>query len=140
MNLNSEFDTTTPSIGEVKAIVVEVEFLDLGYSDDCLQADELKEAIFGEEDRASTFYPLESVSAYYKRASYGNMSIDGDVYTYTAKNPRNYYSEGKEYETLVMEVLQALDEGYSIATYGEGSAVLTAKCGDFSDSIRDTKT
>ncbi len=113
----SEFDTTTPSIGDVKAIVVEVEFPDLGYSDDCLQTDELKEAIFGEEDRASIFYPLESVSAYYKRASYGNMSIDGDVYTYTAKNPRNYYSEGKEYETLVMETLQALDEQIDYSDY-----------------------
>lgn len=113
----STFNKSTPSTGDVKALVIEVEFTDLKFSQDCIPQDMLQERIFGEEDRNSPDYPLESVTAYYKRASYGNINLTGDVYVYQAQHERNYYSNDDEFETFVMEVLTGLDEQIDFAEY-----------------------
>lgn len=113
----STFNKSTPSTGNVKALVIEVEFADLKFSQDCVPLDELQGRIFGSEDRNSPDYPLESVTAYYNRASYGNINLYGDVYVYEAQYDRDYYTTNDEFETFVMEVLLALDEDIDYAQY-----------------------
>lgn len=101
----TNFNRTTPSTGTVNALVFKVDFPDVTYTSNALSTSELQESIFGSENTSSQFYPMESVKAYYNRASYGNLNITGNVYSYTAQHNRSYYNNKNEYETLVMEVL-----------------------------------
>lgn len=105
-----------PSIGNVKALIIMVQFQDVKFTNG-LTANEVQKSVFGAEDKSSFRYPYESTSAFYKRASYGNLNLSGDVVTYTAKYSRSYYNNKNEYETLVMEAMNALDSGINYAEY-----------------------
>lgn len=113
------FDTTTPFKGKVKALIFKVEFQDVVFPQEALSAKKLKNAVFGPENTDSIFYPLESVTAYYERASYDALKISGEVYSYKAKYKRSYYSKNKEYETLAMEVLSSFDNKIDYSRYDQ---------------------
>lgn len=70
-------------------------------------ADVVQDLVFGPEDKNSPYYPMESISAYYERASYGALNIVGTTYKYTAKKSvAEYYDD---LDMLVEEVMSAFD-------------------------------
>ncbi len=67
-------------------------------------------------DGSDGAFPYESLKGYYQRASYGKLTIEcGGVVTYTAKHPRDYYTDGSAIG-LFLEVAQAIDSDPE--TYG----------------------
>lgn len=116
----NQFHRTMPSTGNVKAIMLIVDFPDVTFSNR-LSLSEIKDALYGDGNTSSSNYPFESSKAYYKRASYGNLNFTGDVFTYTAKNNRSYYVNKNEYETLMMEVMTALDSQIDYSQYDSNS-------------------
>lgn len=113
----TNFNRTTPSTGSVNALVFKVDFPDVTYTSSALSTSELQQSIFGAENTSSQFYPMESVKAYYNRASYGNLKLSGNVYSYTAQHNRSYYNNKNEYETLVMEVLDYYNSKIDYSKY-----------------------
>lgn len=105
-----------PSVGNVKALIIMINFNDVKFSNP-LSTDEVEDIVFGDENKSSNNYPYESSKAFYSRASYGNLTLTGDVVTYTAQYNRSYYNNKNEYETLVMEAMRALDSTINYADY-----------------------
>lgn len=81
---------TLPCVGETKILLFVVDFPDCTRSES-LTAEAIHERTFGPEDRSSDAYPLESISAFYSRSSYGRLQMQGDVYIYSAKESINNY-------------------------------------------------
>ncbi|MBE6847276.1 MAG: hypothetical protein E7503_03975 [Ruminococcus sp.] len=98
---------SVPSVGDVKILMVTVNFPDCsfteGYTDEQVQ-----DMMFGPSDPASPLYPMESISGYFSRASYGRLNMTGEVYSYTSSNSIDSYV-GRT-DDLVDEVLAALDD------------------------------
>lgn len=117
------FGTATPSTGDVKMLCIYVDFADATYLDTAYSNDQIKEELFG---NGSVAAPYESVSAWYERASYGNLHISGDVYRYTCSGNMADYSQGQyEYEKMAMEVLQGLDDQINYADYdGDNDGII----------------
>ena len=63
-------------------------------------------------------YPYESVTTCFERSSYGNIHIDGDVYSYTCSGNMSEYSSGG-YEKMAMEVLRGLDGQIEYSQFDE---------------------
>lgn len=119
------FDGTLNTSGEIKSLVFMVDFQDVVFSEDCYDREELENTLFSDEDVLSYNYPLESVRAYYDRASYGKMDVDGDVYYYKAKYDREYYRNCNQYETLAMEIFDYFDDTVDFSQYdGDGNGYL----------------
>ena len=112
-------DFTTPVKGKIKSLIFKVDFQDVTFDKNALSDKQLKSAVFGPENINSNNYPLESVKAYYERASYGELEISGDVYSYRAKHKRSYYNNKEEYETLAMEVLSAFNLKIDYSQYDQ---------------------
>ena len=106
---------TLGSVGTQKILMVSVDFPDCKNERD-YSVEEIHRMVFasesGEQSRA---YPLESITAYYERASYGRLHLTGDVYKYTAKYPLKTYS--KDTDTLVDEVMAEMDAQISYSMY-----------------------
>lgn len=109
----SAVSPTLPSVGETHVLMVAVSFPDAQFE---LSADELQKQCFGPEAPQSPYYPQESISAFYSRASYGRLNLTGKVYSYTAKYEIDAYMQTDprkvDYRTrddLLDEVLEALD-------------------------------
>ena len=78
-------------------------------------ADVVQDMVFGPEDPSSPFYPLESISAYYQRASYGALTIEGTTYKYSAQSSiATYYND---LDMLVDEVMAAFDAEIDYTKY-----------------------
>ncbi len=105
---------SVPSTGDVRILMVCVNFADCrfteGYTDEQVQ-----QMMFGPSDPTSSLYPMESITGYYSRASYGRLNMTGDVYSYTSSNSINSYV-GKT-DDLVDEVLGALDAQIDYSQY-----------------------
>ena len=104
---------TMPCVGEAHVLMVAVSFPDAQHD---FSADELQKQCFGPENPESPYYPQESISAFYSRASYGRLNLIGKVYSYTAKYEIDAYMQTDprkvDYHTrdnLLDEVLEALD-------------------------------
>lgn len=110
----SQLKPTMPSQGTVKVPIFSIQFPDCTFSQP-MSADQIKECTFGAEDKSSPFYPNESMTAYFNRASYGALNLTGDVFTYTAKESISSYSKDKD--KLVKEVLSALDSSIDFSVY-----------------------
>lgn len=130
------FSDCSPCTNNINAIIFMIEFQDVKYnpeySDDysgdrLLTSQELEQAVFGDEDITSINYPYESVSAYYRRSSYGALNLSGIVRPYTTKYNRNYYDSTTTtndeddtsvgYEELVMEVMNFYDNEIDFTEY-----------------------
>lgn len=125
---------SVPSVGDVRILMVCVNFSDCkfteGYTDDQVQ-----QMMFGPSDPTSSLYPMESITGYYSRASYGRLHMMGDVYSYTSSNSINSYV-GKT-DDLVDEVLSALDAQIDYSQYdsdqdGKMDSMILALPGDAS--------
>ena len=103
-----------PSTGARKILLVSVDFPDCSDEQE-YSAEQIKEIAFGPADPSSRFYPLESITAYYGRASYGRLHLTGDVYKYTANAGVDVYAEHPEY--LIGEIMYALDPTVNYQEY-----------------------
>ena len=114
-----------PSVGKDRILVFAVSFSDCAFPDNRI-SDQLRTDFFSAENPASPLYPHESVAGFYKRASYGNMELTGDVYRYTAEHPISWY-EGGNGQALVDEIMNAFDEQVDYKEYdSDGNQILDA--------------
>lgn len=122
---------TLPCQGTQHLLVVILDFYDIDFSEP-LTPEKFKEISFGDEDPSNSAYPAESVRAYYERASYGTLTLDVDVYTYTAKKSsydyRYVWPNGAVYpdaNVLGDEILSALDSTVDFSKYdGNGDGLI----------------
>lgn len=105
---------TMPTRGNVRVPMFLVSFPDCPQTTS-LSAAEIQERAFRAEDQNDPAYPLESMTAYFDRASYGRLKLSGDVYEYTAKKPIGEYVDAKE--QLIAEVLHAWNEDIDYSIY-----------------------
>ena len=105
---------TLGSVGEQKILMVSVEFPDCKNEKDYTR-EEIFDIAFGPANERSRSYPLESITAYYERSSYGRLHLTGDVYKYTAKKNLKEYEENSD--TLVDEIMKALDPEINYNNY-----------------------
>lgn len=82
---------TMPSTGDVKVLVLPMEFKDEKLSSTIVE--DLREAYFSEKDLNNDYkYEDLSLSDYYKKMSYGKLRLTGTVLpVYTAEENREYY-------------------------------------------------
>ena len=66
-----------PTTGNVKMFVLLIEFNDYAHTSPADDQAAVYSKIFDPENTGSTSYPLESLSAYYDRASYGLLNMQG---------------------------------------------------------------
>ena len=86
---------TMPAEGDVKGILITAEFNDMKLSQSYKNS--IKTGFFGPENKQSPAYPLESVSAYYKRSSYGKLNISGETYNFRSSKNRDSYNNSRKY-------------------------------------------
>ena len=111
-----------PSIGDVCILMVAVDFPDCVHTEN-LSVEEIHSLTFGEERIDDHAYPMDSITAYYERASYGRLHLAGDVYRYTAQHPIGYYVNNTD--VLVSETLSALDSQINYLKYdANGDSVM----------------
>ena len=117
----SAVNPTMPCVGESHVLMIAVSFPD---AQQPLSADEIQKQCFGPSDPQSPYYPQESISGFYSRASYGRLNMTGKVYTYTAKYEVDAYMQTDprkvDYRTrddLLDEVLEALDDTIDYRDY-----------------------
>lgn len=85
---------TIPSTGNVNAMLFTAEFKDMKFRNSYKNV--LKNKFFGDQNKTGNPFPLESIRAYYERASYGKLHINGDVHNYVSGRIRETYdSEDK---------------------------------------------
>ena len=88
---NNNLTCGMPSVGNSKALVIPVEFID--YKAKSTMKEDLEIAFFGTSDQTG----WESLSSYYKKASYGKLNIEGTVLdVYNTGNTSSYYN--RKYE------------------------------------------
>ena len=107
-----------PSQGTAKAAVFYVDFPDCQYSYEP-DTDYLRQIVFGGEDQEDPSYPFESISAFYSRSSKDALSLEGDVFRYTAKNSIADYC--LDHGALLEECLLALDDSVDFSQYDGNS-------------------
>ena len=114
---------TLPSVGETNILMFVVDFPDCTRSDHYTAA-EILERTFGPENKQSSAYPLESISAYYTRSSYGRLQMHGDVFLYQAKESINNYVNPKGDQAnydgtdkLLNEIMYAFDAQIDFRKY-----------------------
>ena len=110
----TDIEPDMPSVGEVSILAVAVNFPDRAH-DKNMSAEDIHELIFGDAKPNDYIHPLESITAYYDRASYGRLHLTGDVYIYTAQRPIDYYLD--KTDLLVAEVLTGLDAQINYKKY-----------------------
>lgn len=110
------------SVGDQHILMVAVDFPDCRFAEG-YSAAQIQELAFGAENTESPAYPLESITAYYQRASYGRLNLIGDVYLYTAQNSISSYV--KKNNSLLNEVMSALDAEIDYTKYdGDQNGIL----------------
>lgn len=103
-----------PSTGEVEVLMFTVNFPDCQFTEG-YSSQQVWELAFGPENPQDPAYPMESITAYYSRASYGMLHVNGEVYEYTAQNSINSYIDNTD--ALVEEVLRAFDAQLDYTKY-----------------------
>ncbi len=80
---------TMPSMGSARLLVLMVDFSDAPHLENQTAAD-LESKVFGAGD--SRLFPFDSLAEYYRRSSYGQLTITGDVVGWVrAPHSRAYY-------------------------------------------------
>lgn len=111
-SITSDFQTgICPSKGNINMPIFVVDFPDTKFDTDTVTASALQNRIFSEDED-------DSFASFMKRASYGRLTVSGDVYYYTAKkNIGDYEGEDIGFEDLAMEVLSAFDDEVDFSKY-----------------------
>ncbi len=94
--------TSMPSKGDVKVLVLAVEFADMKFEDGVDET--LEQYFFGEQGSNYKLYPQESVNAFYERSSFGKLHLSGDIAQFSMPHDRSYYEQS--HEILVDELLE----------------------------------
>ncbi|MBQ8922826.1 MAG: hypothetical protein IJ060_11855 [Oscillospiraceae bacterium] len=89
-----EHGASLPTAGKANLVVFYVDFPDCRYSY-APSEDEMNRIAFGAADASNPCYPFESFSAFYGRASKGNMQLSGRVFRYTTKENQAAYDDNK---------------------------------------------
>ena len=111
-----------PSHGTAKAVIFYVDFPDCKYSYEP-DLDYVRQISFGSEDTADLSFPFESMAAFYKRSSKGALSLEGDVFRYTAQKSIADYS--LDHGSLLVECLTALDDSVNFSQFdGNGDGCI----------------
>ncbi|MBQ8920688.1 MAG: hypothetical protein IJ060_00820 [Oscillospiraceae bacterium] len=105
---------TLPSVGDTNILMFAVNFPDCVHSEN-YTTEQIWEMSFGPEDKSSSAYPLESISAYYTRSSYGRLNMQGDVFQYTTKNNIDSYIGNTD--GLLEEIMSAFDSEIDYSKY-----------------------
>lgn len=107
------------SVGNAHVLGLRISFPDYEFEqDDTLEA---FQAIIGPTMQGgsapigTSTFPYENLSAYYYRASYGELSLTGEAFDYKAKHERDYYTNDPE--SLVAEALATLDESEDLSRF-----------------------
>lgn len=109
-----------PSTGHPRIPVFAVSFPDCAFETAEIK-EQLEKRCFGLQDPFDFIaHPMESIYAYFDRSSYGGLQIEGDVFTYTAKDPAADYSDNNG-RKLVEEVLGAYEEQLDYSRYDADS-------------------
>ena len=108
-------DPDLPSVGTDRIPVFAVSFPDCEFKYDDT-TDRLQKTIFSPEDKDDPLYPMESVTAYYDRSSYGRLHLEGDVFEYSAEHPIDWYLKSSA-RSLVSEILEAFDDDLDYNNY-----------------------
>ncbi|MDI6849702.1 MAG: M6 family metalloprotease domain-containing protein [Candidatus Saccharicenans sp.] len=106
-----------PTRGQVKVLAILIAFQDYP---PITGADFIAQQLFGLEDTYNPNYPYESMRAYYSRASYSQLDIQGNVlgwYT-TAYNRSQVEETTQGRQSLIKEVLNFYDaQGHDFSQY-----------------------
>lgn len=137
LNAGVAWRATMPDRGKANVLGICVDFADTSFdSADTLDA---FRALFGKSvtqgDMPATGFagPYESLNAYYQRSSLGLLDISADVFSYHSDHERSWYEEdsdeeqpgGDRIESLVLEVLRALDQDVDYSRYdGDGDGII----------------
>ena len=106
--------------GEVRSLNILVEFINARFSDSKKMSEEdLKTELFGE---GKAKFPYESLTAFIERASYGNLTMSGDVFYCTLNADIEDYSiDLASREKMMKDVLKALDDKINYSDFdGDG--------------------
>lgn len=112
--------TSAQTTGEIRSLNFLVEFNNAKFSDRKKMSEEdLETELFGE---GKAKYPYESLTAYIERASYGNLTMSGDVYYCTLNADIEDYSvDLSTREKMMKDVLKTMDEKINYSDYdGDG--------------------
>lgn len=106
-----------PTRGQVKVLAILIAFQDYA---PITSADFITQKLFGTEDVYDPNYPYETMRAYYSRASYSQLDLQGNVlgwYT-TAYNRSQVEETTQGRQTLIKEVLNYYDsQGHDFSQY-----------------------
>ncbi|MCH5210801.1 MAG: hypothetical protein J1F01_07545, partial [Oscillospiraceae bacterium] len=92
----------TPSTGDVRILVLPIEFSDTKFSQSQLES---IEPTFFEKDDANVITNLSVVEAY-NRLSYGKLNMSGNVLpVYSAPENKDYYSDNTSWNNLIEEAI-----------------------------------
>lgn len=105
---------TMPAVGKVRVLLLAVSFPDCAH-EPALTDEQITAQCFGPADSESLSYPMESISAYYQRASYNRLTIEGDAFQYTAKDAIGSYAGYAD--KLTNEIFAALDDTVDFSRY-----------------------
>ena len=100
-----ELSPSLPSVGTDRIPVFAVSFPDCAFTSS--ENIQLERYFFSPENEDHPTYPRESVAAYFARASYHRIQLTGDVISYTAEHPLDWYPDNGQ--ALLQEILTALD-------------------------------
>ncbi|MCX8160780.1 MAG: M6 family metalloprotease domain-containing protein [Candidatus Saccharicenans sp.] len=106
-----------PTRGQVKVLAILIAFQDYA---PITGADFIAQKLFGAEDIYDPNYPYESMRAYYSRASYGQLNIQGNVLGWyiTAYNRSQVAETTQGRQALIKEVLNYYDaQGHDFSQY-----------------------
>lgn len=90
----AEHGASLPTAGEANLVIFYVDFPDCRY-DYAPSEEELNRIAFGAADESKACYPFESFTAFYGRASKGNMQLRGQAFRYTTKENQAAYDTNK---------------------------------------------
>lgn len=101
----------TSSKGEIRIPVFIVDFPDERFDDDNQTQAEIERMLFDDNNP-------DSMTSFYRNASYGKLHISGDVRYYTAKKRIEKYEDKKVlFEKLAMEVLTTFENDLDYSKY-----------------------
>ena len=113
-----------PAEGDVNTLVIFTEFADCKFAPEFKAA--IKEQMFADataDSDKNPNYPIESLSAYYQRASYGKLNIKGEFFEYSSEHERSYYNNSMQNnDPLYQEALNSW-AAQIISEKPEGSAL-----------------
>lgn len=119
---NAEF--LTPPIAQVGSslpsstlgnlVIFYVDFPDCSFNNK-LTAEQVDQVAFGAADADSSYYPFESMSAFYERSSKGSFQLSGKTFAYTAQNSISVYNDDKV--RIVEECYDAFKDSEDFTQY-----------------------